>query len=319
MLVAAPAVLLHHVRAFRARQAAVGCGRASPMADHCTASRAGSLFELLTVHFPSWGRNTLRERLRGGCIEVDGVVVLRPDHAVASGARIEIRARGQSATPLRNRGPSGPPLPVVHLDDELLAVDKPPGLLSVSTDDEHERTALARSRGLLPHGKSDLWPVHRLDRETSGVLLFARTREARDLVQAAWPTVRKRYVAIVAGCPREDEGTVIAPLWEDDNLRVRVGDHPGSKPARTHWRVVQRRQDRSLLEVDLDTGRKHQIRAHLAHLGHPVLGDDRYGVAGPRLCLHALQLSLTHPRTGAPLVLVAPLPRALAQELDGRA
>jgi 23S rRNA pseudouridine1911/1915/1917 synthase len=318
MLVAAPAVLLHHGCVLRARQAAVGFERASPMADHCTASRAGSLFELLTTHFPSWGRNTLRERLHAGCIEVDGVVALRQDQAVAAGARIEIRARGQSATPLRHRGPSGPALPVLHQDDDLLAVDKPPGLLSVSTDDEHERTALARARGMLPQGHSDLWPVHRLDRETSGVLLFARTRDTRDRVQAMWPTVRKRYVAIVAGCPREDEGTVIAPLWEDDNLRVRVGDNPGSKPARTHWRVVQRRPDRSLLEVDLDTGRKHQIRAHLAHLGHPVLGDDRYGDPGPRLCLHALQLSLMHPRTGAPLVLVAPLPRALAQVLEAK-
>ena len=287
------------------------------MADHFTTARAGALFELLAEHFTSWSRNTLRERLRLGCVDVDGAIVTRHDHAVAVGARIAIRSKGAATAPPRHAGGGGPALPVLHLDDELLAIDKPAGLLSVSTDDEHERTALARARSLLPGGRGDLWPVHRLDRETSGVLLFARTRAARDAVQAAWGDTQKVYAAIVVGCPEPPVGTIDVPLWEDQNLRVRTGQHPDSKPARTHYRVVQRREGRSQLEVELDTGRKHQIRAHLAFLGHPVLGCDRYGTAGPRLCLHALRLLLTQPRTGAPLRLEAPLPRALLDALAG--
>lgn len=289
------------------------------MSDRFTAPESGKLFDLLVAQFASWSRNTLRERLRKGCVQVDGAVVGRGDHPVAAGAEVTIGSRsgGVAAAP-KPRASGGPPLPLVYIDPDLLAVDKPSGLLSVSTDDEHERTALVRARQLLPGGIGSLWPVHRLDRDTSGVLLFARSRTARDTVQASWREVKKRYVAIVAGCPAEDSGTIDAPLWEDQNLRVRVGGHADAKPARTHWRVVHRSRDRAWLEIDLDTGRKHQIRAHLAHFGHPVLGDERYGTAGPRLCLHALDLSMVQPTTRAPLHLVAPVPAVLRKTFGAR-
>ena len=150
------------------------------------------------------------------------------------------------------------------------------------------------------------------------MLFRSRNREARDAVQAAWQAARKVYVAIVDGQPEGSAGTVEQPLWEDKNLRVRVGDHAQAREAITRWRLVARGRTRCWLEVELDTGRKHQIRAHFAWLGHPVAGDDRYGTRGPRLCLHAERLELPHPRTGESLQLQAPVPKALRDQFDGK-
>jgi 23S rRNA pseudouridine1911/1915/1917 synthase len=286
------------------------------MVDHFRAPRAAPLFELLTTRFADWSRNTLRERLRRGCVDVDGAIVQRADQMVSAGAEITVRGLGEAKAAVRRT--TGPSLPVLHLDDDLLAIDKPEGLLSVSTDDEHRRTALAQARSQLPDG-SDLWPVHRLDRETSGVLLFARSRTARDSVQAAWERTRKVYLAVTDGVPDPADGTIDVPLWEDQNLRVRTGVHPEAKPARTHYRTVRTVGGRALLEVELDTGRKHQIRVHLQARGWPVLGDDRYGAADERLFLHAARLELPHPRDGRVLVLTAPVPKSFARALtEGR-
>lgn len=282
------------------------------MADRFVVTRPGPLFELLTTHLPTWGRNTLRSRLRLGCIDVNGVPVDRHDAPLQAGDVVVLRGKDEGRA-VAARSPF-----VVLLDDEdLFAIDKPPGLLSVSTDDERERTALAMAREHLGRGRRvDLWPVHRLDRETSGVLLFARSRHARDAVQANWSRTEKVYAAVVEGHPEPPDGVVEAPLWEDDNLRVRVGPHATAKAARTRYQTVARGGGRSLLDVGLDTGRKHQIRAHLAWLGHPVVGDERYGTRGPRLCLHARRLSLPHPRDGREIVLTSAVPPALTAALS---
>jgi 23S rRNA pseudouridine1911/1915/1917 synthase len=283
------------------------------MADRFVAAAAGPLFEQLTAQLPDWGRNTLRSRLQLGCILVNGEVVRRHDHALVAGDVVTIRAKAEGRTVPARGG-----LPILFADEDLVAIDKPVGLLSVSTANEQERTAMVLLGEQLAPGRGvALWPAHRLDRETSGVLLFARSREARDTVQARWADAAKLYVAIVDGCPEPADGVIDAPLWEDKNLRVRVGDHPEARPARTRYRTTARSRpgSRAQLEVELDTGRKHQIRAHLAWRGHPIVGDDRYGTPAPRLCLHALRLTLPHPRTGAPLVLTAPLPPALPAAL----
>ncbi|MEZ6037861.1 MAG: RluA family pseudouridine synthase [Planctomycetota bacterium] len=284
------------------------------MSDRFVAKTDGKLFDLLVAHLPAWGRNLLRERVQLGCVEVDGAPAMRTNHPVKAGSEVVVRSK--AAAPPRPSA-TGPQLPVLFLDDDLLAIDKPPGLLSVSTDEGGDRTALLLARQLLPGGHGELLPAHRLDRETSGVLLFARSHAMRDAVQADWQRTRKVYAVVVEGEVQGDGGTIDQPLWEDGNLRVRVGANRDARPALTHWRVVQRGRGRTRLEVELGTGRKHQIRAHLAWLGHPVVGDDRYGTRGKRLALHALRLELQHPRTGAGLVLHAPVPPALLAALSG--
>ncbi|HEX5051899.1 MAG TPA: RluA family pseudouridine synthase [Planctomycetota bacterium] len=281
------------------------------MADRFVATQPGALLDVLARHFEQWSRNTLRQRLRLGCIDVNGSTASRHDQPLQPGDVIEIHAKASGRAANR----SAASLPILHDDDDLLAIDKPPGLLSVSTDDERERTALALARQVAsrPGRRADLWPVHRLDRETSGVLLFARSLAVRDRVQADWGRTQKVYVAVVEGNPEPEAGTIDQPLWADKNLRVHTGPHAEAKEARTHYRVLRRGRGCSLLEVELDTGRKHQIRAHLAWLGHPVVGDDRYGHAASRLCLHAHRLVLRHPASGAELRLEAPVPAALLQ------
>jgi 23S rRNA pseudouridine1911/1915/1917 synthase len=280
------------------------------MGERLQVDSPARLIDFLKTRLATWKGTTLQQRLRGGCVQVNGATVRRHDHALAAGDVVLVG--DQSASPIAARGPAG--LAILHSDDDLIAVDKPSGLLAVSTDRQRERTALALLREWLtrPGREARLWPVHRIDRETSGVLLFARAREVRDALQANWSQARKQYLAVVAGHPEPASGWIDQPLWEDAGLNVRVGAHPDAKQARTHYSTLGRAPDRALLEVELDTGRRHQIRAHLAWLGHPVLGDPRYGTAGGRMGLHALRLEIAHPSTGQAMVFEASPPQAFS-------
>lgn len=285
------------------------------MSERLVAEEAQTLFEFLARRLEGWKRNTLRERLREGRVSVNGATVKRGNHVLGVGDEVEVAGREPAAA----RVPAK--LVILYEDERLIAIDKPAGLLSVSTDRGGDRTALTLVRAALstPGRPAHLWPVHRLDRETSGVLLLARTRAACDAVRERWGEARKTYLAIVEGAPEPAQGTIEQPLWEDGALNVRAGPGPGAKDARTRYRTLKVAGPRTLLEVELDTGRRHQIRAHLAWLGHPVAGDERYGTGGPRLGLHALRLEVPRPGGEEPLFLEAPAPRAFLALLEPRA
>jgi 23S rRNA pseudouridine1911/1915/1917 synthase len=284
------------------------------MGERLTVDRPEPLFDLLTRRLAGWNRNTLRERLRAGCVRVNGETVTRRDQTLQPGDEVEVVALDEGQAP--PRGARG--LPTLHADEDLIAIDKPAGLLSVSSERQRERTALALVRASLsrPGRPARLWPVHRLDRETSGVLLLARSREACDQLRGRWHEASKTYLAVVEGLPRPEQGLIDEPLWEDRALNVRVGSTPDAKEARTGYSTLKSAHGRALLEVELVTGRRHQIRAHLAWLGHPVVGDARYGTRGPRMGLHAWRLQVPHPRDGRRLELEAPVPRELTALLD---
>lgn len=277
------------------------------MSDGLRVERAARLVEFLREALPGWKRSTLEQRVKSGAVSVNGKVVRRND-LLAAGDVVEVGAREDKP----QGGPTG--LTILHEDEWLVAVHKPAGLLSVSTDSERERTALAQLKEHYgrPGRPARLWPVHRLDRETSGVLLFARDRDIQDIVQARWDEARKVYLAWVVGAPQPPAGTIDQPLWEDASLFVRVGVRESSREARTRYRTLETRDGHSLLEVELETGRRHQIRAHLAWLGHPIVGDERYGTRARRMLLHALRLDLPHPTQPTRLTLEAPPPRAFA-------
>jgi 23S rRNA pseudouridine1911/1915/1917 synthase len=274
-------------------------------------SEPGQLRAFLRQSLPTWKRATLEQRLAAGCVRVNGRTVTRPDAPVEPGDEVELVAPGDAPAD-RPRVAGG--IEILFADEHLVVIDKPAGLLSVSSAREREHTALALVRTALRGTRRELplWPVHRLDRETSGLLVLARTRAARDALQARWPEVRKLYLAVVEGAPEPAHGTIDQPLLEDENLQVLVGARPGAKAARTRYATQRTGGGRALLEVELDTGRKHQIRAHLAWLGHAVVGDERYGGGGPaaRLGLHAFRLALPHPLEDRLLRLEAPPPRA---------
>jgi 23S rRNA pseudouridine1911/1915/1917 synthase len=216
-------------------------------------------------------------------------------------------------------------LQVVHEDADLLVLDKPPFLLVHPTAPHHRRTlAHGIAHHFLAQGlHAKVRPVHRLDRDTSGLLLVAKTpvAHARLDVQLREGTLRREYTALVQGVVEQDEGFIDSPIGrhkQDPNLRA-VRPQAG-EPARTRFQVVERYPTASLLRLELETGRTHQIRVHLAHLGHPVFGDAPYG--GPtapglkRQALHASRVAFAHPTSGEPLAFEAPLPPDLAALRD---
>ena len=195
------------------------------MTERILADKPERLIALLRRSLPDWKRKTLEQRVMAGCVSVNGQRVTRND-LVASGDEVVVMGLDAAAATAPARG-----LPAVYEDDVLIAIDKPAGLLSVSTDLETERTALAIVRESLsrPGAPASLWPVHRLDRETSGVLLFAKSREVQQAVQQHWSEVRKRYLALVEGRPTPADGVIDQPLFEDQRLNVKVGEHPEAK------------------------------------------------------------------------------------------
>lgn len=215
------------------------------------------------------------------------------------------------------RVPQGPvPVPVLFENEDYLSVDKPAGVVSVAE----------AGRGGLPellkgHAPGRLFPVHRLDRGASGVIVFAKTAAAHRHLNSAFDRreVRKTYLALVDGVPTANRGQINAPLREFGSGRMGVDPRRG-KPSSTAWKVAERLAGATLLRVQPATGRRHQIRVHLYHIGHPILGDLRYGDRArqrdvPRLMLHALSLEFALP-SGESVRVEAPPPRSFEEVLS---
>ncbi len=219
-------------------------------------------------------------------------------------------------------------LDVRYEDDDLLVVNKPAGL-AVHPGPGHPggtlvNALLARVPALAKVG-GPLRPgiVHRLDKDTSGVLLVAKTETALAALQAAIKAreVQREYLALVQGLVAAEEGTIEAPIARHPRHRRRMAVVPRGRRAVTRYRVRERFAVATLVEASLQTGRTHQIRVHFAHLGHPVVGDPVYGGKGERWgmtrqALHAFRLDFTHPGSGAPIAVEAPLPEDMARALD---
>jgi len=253
-------------------------------------------------------RSKIKQMLKHGQISVNGQPITQFDHPLQAGDRVIVQ--GGKPEPVAI-------LPIVYQDDDLIAIDKPAGLLSVATDEEKLDTAFAQLNDYLAAKKEGrVYVVHRLDRDTSGLLLFARSPAARDKLQSTWPSVVKSYLAVVEGSPSPAKGTVRNYLSERKDLLVKSHPFaiPEAKEAVTHYRLLHSYERYSLVEVILETGRKHQIRVHLKGLGCPVIGDQPYGSkSNPsnRLGLHAWRLAFDHPSTGKPIELESPFPKAL--------
>lgn len=283
--------------------------------------------------------------LRQGAVRLDGARA-RPEQRLAAGMMLELRLPSADLArlpaslqaPMAARAPSDGVdgglrrraaargagvarlVPtVVHRDADVLVVDKPAGLpVQPGSGSAWNLCAWLATQ---PFGRSTAAftpaPAHRLDRETSGLVAIGLSPMGLRGLAAAFRdgTAQKIYFALVAGRPPAERGSIDAPLCVQERVAVdrpkTVVDASGL-PARTDYEVVRRGPHRTLLRLVLFTGRTHQIRAHLAHLGVPIVGDRRYGAGnsagGPRLYLHAAELSLVHPVTGAPLACASPWP-----------
>jgi 23S rRNA pseudouridine1911/1915/1917 synthase len=300
-------------------------GFAAPMQATVPSELGGMRFDqALARLFPQYSRNRLQAWLKSGHITLDGRSA-EARHAVTGGEQVVLEppAVPELAQPKAQRMP----LKIVHEDAELIVIDKPAGLVVHPGAGQPDRTLL---NALLAHApKLAAVPragiVHRLDKETSGLLVVAKTVEAQAnlAAQLASRSMRRIYLAVVQGDPPAS-GTIDAPLGRDARSRVRMAVTHRGKPARTAFRVVERFGHAALIECRLETGRTHQIRVHLQHIRHPLVGDavyrrgTRHGLAFPRQALHAAELTLTHPASGKTMTWRSPLPRdmkRLIQEL----
>jgi 23S rRNA pseudouridine1911/1915/1917 synthase len=190
---------------------------------------------------------------------------------------------------------------ILYEDRYIIVIDKRAGLLSVKANYEAERTAHQLLTNYVRKGNSkstiNLFVVHRLDRETSGVMVFAKSLEIREKFAAQWNNVEKKYIAVVHGQLAEKSGIIESFLAEGDDYKMQSMKHPTNGDfARTQYKVVKESKHYSLLEIQLLTGKKNQIRVHLSENGHPIVGDKKYSKdAKGRLALHALSIRFKHP------------------------
>ena len=261
-------------------------------------------------------RKDAKNLLRFKAVVVPGITHPRHDTRLKAGTEVLI-SLGKH-TPTGTTLPGG--LKIIYEDDAIVVIDKPAGLLSVESDSETIRTAFFK---ILQHlqarsvdGRGEIAVVHRLDRETSGLLIFAKSREIGGALQERWKSVTKKYFAVVEGVPSPATGTLRDYLSETNSLLVHPSDpkRADAKEAITHYRVVKASRTTALVELTLETGRKNQLRVQLAHAGHPIVGDSKYGAKtnpARRLALHAGELSFHHPVTEKPLHFKSPLPAKL--------
>ncbi len=277
-------------------------------------------------------RAAAQKLIDAGRVTVDGVPQPKR-HPLTAGARVVVAAPAQAT--------AAPALPsadyaVAYRDEDVLVIDKPAGVVVHPGSGRAEGTLVQALAGLVAGGDDPLRPgiVHRLDRDTSGAIVVAKTARAHENLsdQFRARTVFKSYVALVHGVTREEKGKVEEPLSRDPRNRTRMAVSRGGRAAVSLWRVRRRFERMTLLDVEIKTGRTHQIRVHLAWMNHPVVGDETYGggrdknLHDPRLraavaslgrqFLHAARLGFHHPTTGQWLGFDAPLPADLAGLLE---
>jgi 23S rRNA pseudouridine1911/1915/1917 synthase len=268
---------------------------------------------------PELSRRRARDVIEKGQVSVGGALALEPGREVTEDAPIEWDPNRKARKRVRST------IPLLYEDEQILVIDKPAGMLTVPSAPEarDEDTALARVKEYVTHLNPRhpyVGRVHRIDRDTSGAIAFALDGQTRRHLIGLFSEhrIERRYLALVRGEPRENSGRIDAAIYEEyEHGRRRIA-RPGekSRPAVTHWTVRERFGAASLLELRLETGRQHQIRLHLAHARHAILGDRVYGperdppigVRIPRQMLHAERLAFDHPWNDSEVVATSPLP-----------
>ena len=269
-----------------------------------------TLLDVLRGRFPDSSTTTLRGLLKSDRVRVNGSPERDAKREITPDDQVEIAGRSERLDP-RVR--------ILFEDADLIVIDKAEGLLTVPSEQVLHETAETFLNAYLGGSAADMrvHHVHRLDRDTSGVVVFARNSWIRDRLAELFAAhdIERVYVAIVHGKLRESSGSFRSHLAEDRNLRMHSVANPvEGKEAITHYRTVASGRRYSIIEVTLETGRRNQIRVHLAEAGHPVVGDRMYGKGAEddfgRLALHARHLGFVHPRTGRKVSFTAEPPRA---------
>jgi len=311
-----------------------------PLKTHIvTDSHAGKRLDMYIAHFEAYSsRNRIQTLIKDGLASVNGKPE-KPSYKVRAGDTVTLELPERK---VREVLPENIPLHIVFEDDHMVVLNKPPGLVVHPAPGNYTGTlvnALLYHYGSLPSSgkgtgedagseRERAGIVHRLDKDTSGVMVVARTEQALKALTAQFKNrvVQKKYVALVSGVIRKGSGTIDAAIGRHMKERKKISVHTASpREAVSLFKVKERFKKATLVEVEIKTGRTHQIRVHMAHLGYPVLGDRVYGGAGAtklgslsiaRQMLHAESLSLLHPVTGTPLTFIAPPPPDMVEVMD---
>ena len=279
--------------------------------EHYTVSESAPLLEWLLKNV-SQTKTKIKATLQGQGIKVNGKTVTQFDFQLEPGMKVAVSKTKRNQQGFKSRW-----LKIVYEDRWLIVVEKAEGILSMAAGHStlNVKTVLddyfKKSRQ-----KCTAHVVHRLDRDTSGLMVYAKDMETEQILEHNWHDIvyDRRYVAVVSGEMEQNEGTI--QNWLKDNKAYITYSSPvdnGGKLAITHWHVLDRTTEHSLVEFKLETGRKNQIRVHMADLGYPVCGDEKYGDGrnpAHRLALHAYRLFFTHPVTGEPMEFETPVPTA---------
>jgi 23S rRNA pseudouridine1911/1915/1917 synthase len=297
-----------------------------------TQKHIGKRLDIFIAHYePHISRSRIQTMIKEGHALVEGRIE-KPGYKVKSGEQVTLELPERQ---VREVLPEPIPLSVIYEDPHFLVVNKPPGLVVHPAPGNYTGTlvnALLYHYGSLPSSgagpegneRERAGIVHRLDKDTSGVMVVARTREALSALSGQFKNriVRKRYIALVAGVIKKGSGSVELGLGRHVKDRKKMSVHTHSaREAVTTYIVKERYRDATLVEVEIKTGRTHQIRVHMAHVGHPVLGDRVYGGSkaakyAERQMLHAESLSLLHPVTGHPMTFTAPPPEDMRDMME---
>lgn len=283
--------------------------------QHYEVEESMELLPFLLTIIRGKGRNAVKAILTRGQVMVDGKTVTKHNFPLEKGHRVSILSNEVSKKIAALEG-----IAILYEDQDLIVVSKEPGLLTMS-DGKEPNTAYRQVMNYVKqtNPQERIFIVHRLDRETSGVLLFAKSEKMKNALQNDWSArVKERlYVAVVEGSVMREEGTIQS--WLKESAAMKMYSSPKEQDGQlaiTHYRTIAKGTSYSLLEVRLETGRKNQIRVHLSDIGHPIVGDRKYGAATnplKRLGLHAKGLTVEHPFTNKQMQFISPVPSRFQQ------
>ncbi|WP_286006558.1 RluA family pseudouridine synthase [Ligilactobacillus aviarius] len=292
------------------------------MSDYVITDQTGRIDKVLTTLEPEITRSQLKNLINDGHVTVNGQPV-KPKYKVQAGDKISLVKPEPQSLELT---PENIPLDIVYEDDDVIVVNKPQGMVVHPAPGHPDHTLV---NALLYHsplstinGTFRPGIVHRIDKDTSGLLMVAKNDLAHQSLaeQLRNKTNKREYLALVYGQIKEDEGTIDAPLGRNPQDRKKQAVVKGGRHAVTHFKVIKRYDNFTLVKCILETGRTHQIRVHMKYIGHPLVGDPLYGprkVVGKNgQFLHAALLGFKHPRTGKEMVFEAPLPENFQKMLD---
>lgn len=275
------------------------------------------LLDFLLLKMSDKSRTTVKSFLSNKQVAVDTKVTTKFDFAVKKGAIVTINS-GKLEAPKESSG-----LVILHEDEDIIVINKESGMLTIANDKEKIRTAYSTLSQHVKkqHPRNLIFIVHRLDRETSGVMLFAKSEKVQGILQKDWNNtiLQRTYTAIVEGVMSRNEGKIVSWLKENKAMVMFSSLKPDDgQEAITNYKVIKTYKDMSLVELNLETGRKNQIRVHMKDIGHPVMGDKKYGAkTNPigRIALHAKILEFDHPISGKRMKFDSPMPKKMSAVL----